>query len=157
MKNLWAKFWALSTPVKLIIGVVILVLGLWIFDAFTGKVRDFKNWAFDRRQAQIEQQNQQLLDENAKLRAEQKVLVDQAIAAKAKEAIFTEKEKALDAKAKDELAKTDAALKEQDRVEQETATPTDAYTQCIRTKEKLLALKLPSATKINCEDLKSNE
>ncbi len=157
MNNLWTKFKALSLTWKLILIGAVLVVALLIFDASTGYVRQFKNYMFDRRQAQIEQQNTELLAQNEKLRAEQKVLVEQAIAAKAKEAIFAEREKALDAKSKDELAKTNQALEEQSKVEAETAEPTDPYTQCVRTKEKLMVLKLPSATKINCEDLKPNE
>jgi uncharacterized protein (DUF3084 family) len=159
MKDFWAKILSLSTPVKIALGIVILVVGLFIFDAFTGYVRNFKNWAFDRHQAQIEQQNQELLNENkllrednAQLRVEQTDLVKKAVEAKAREAVFEEREKNLDTKTKQELAKTDAALKQQDVIEQQTAQDTDVYTRCVRTKEKLLAQNIPSAKNIRCED-----
>jgi len=154
MKNLWTKFWALSTPIKIGIAIVILVLGLWIFDSFTGKVRDFKNWMFDRQQAKIEQQNEQLLAENAKLREEAKAAVQAAIAAKAKEAVFDEREKALDAKTKDQIAKTEKALEQQAQEEAVTAQPTDDFTRCERTKDKMLKLGVASAKNINCEEFK---
>ena len=142
----------LSLTWKLIIAVVIVIIGLFIFDAFTGQVRDWKNWVFDNRQAKLEESNAKLEAENAQLRKEAEDAVKSAIAAKAKEAVFDEREKNLDAKTKDQLKKTEQALEEQAEEEAVTLQPTDDFTRCTRTKEKMLALGVPAAKNITCEE-----
>ena len=92
----WFK--KLSATWKIGLALIAFLIAIFIFDSFTGYVREAKNYIFDRDMAKIEQQNQQLLDENAKLRSEQQELIKQATEAKAKEAVFEDRAKNLDAK-----------------------------------------------------------
>lgn len=153
----WIK--NLSVSGKILLAVGVLILAVIIFDASTGYMREFHNWMFDRQQAKIEQKNkelevsnQQIRDENIKLRAEQNTLVKQALEVKAKEAVLNDREKSLDTKTKEQLAKTEQALKQQEQEERVTAEPIDDYTRCLRARDKMLALKIPAAKNMTCEE-----
>lgn len=146
----------LSLPVKIAAAIVILLLGIWIFDLSTGKVREWKNDWFDSKQAQVEKQNEELLAENIRLRTEAEAAVKNAeklqLEVTAKDVALEE----LNARSKAELDKLDKALKHQDKVEAETAQPTDAYTRCVRFKQKALELGSTTAKEIDCESKKQN-
>jgi len=149
-KNMqWLK--NLNTFWKIVLGIAVLVLMLGIYDLFTGQIRDFKNWVFDRNMAKIEKQNEELFAENERLRVEAKIAAENAekleLEIKAKDTILEN----LNAKSKAELDKLEKALEQQDKIEAETNQPTDPYTRCLRVKEKMIALGSAAAKDIVCE------
>jgi hypothetical protein len=109
---------------------------------------------FDKQYTERMAEVDKLTKENDVLKAQKAELEKQAIESKAKEAIFTEREKALDAQTKAQLDKLDEALAQQDKEDAETAQPIDNYTRCERTKQKMLSLNIPSAKEINCDEYK---
>lgn len=149
------NFWnSLSTLWKVVLIIAVIIFGIIVYDSLTGGISDLRSWVFDKQSSSLEKKNDELSKQVEQLRAEKADLEKQAIEAKAKEAVFEEREKALDSKTKDELNKLDQALAEQDREEAITAQPIDSYTRCTRTKEKLLAQNIKSAGEINCEEFK---
>lgn len=145
------KFWGLSTPIKLLIGVGILILLLFVFDATTGWISNARSWLFNKEQAAQTVQIEKQLQEIEVLRKEKKEVERKALELEAKNAIYETREKDLTTKQKEEKVKIDKLLEEQAAEEQITAQETDAYTRCVRFKEKALAQNLPSAKLINCE------
>lgn len=147
----WFK--SLSTVWKVILLVAALVVAVLIFDAFTGKVRDLKNWMFDRKQAQIEQQNKELAEKNAVLEKQiQGYLVEIEKGKVREQAIDAELEKKGGQIVANKEA-TDKALDEVYKEEEITAQPTDAKTRCLRVKQKLIAQNIKSAGEIDCEKI----
>lgn len=147
-----SKFNALSLTWKLVIGAAIIVGALFIFDMFTGYVRDAKNYLFDRRQAQVEAQNKVLEDENKKLREENLILITKAeskdVEIAAKDALIDKIGGQLEANKE----KTEKALAEVDREIEITNQPVDKKERCIRLKDKLIALGVPAAREMKCDE-----
>ena len=148
----WFK--GLSTLWKVVAIVVVLIVAVLIFDAFTGYVSDFKGWLFDRNYTANMQQIDALTQENAALRAEKQEAERQAVESKAKEAIFEDKIKTIDAKTQAEIDKTNQALEQQAQEEAQTAQPIDNHTRCERTKQKMLDLGIPAAKEMSCDNVK---
>lgn len=148
----WFK--GLSKLWKAVVLVGILIVGVLILDSFNGYLSSAKNWVFDRNIAKIEQKNKALEEENSKLR--QDILIYKT---KAEEADI--KAKALDAQI-DKVGgqilvvreNTEKALEEVKKEEEITDQTIDAYSRCVRTKEKLVALKIKSAGEIDCNEFK---
>lgn len=147
----WFK--SLSNIWKVVVIVAALLVAIFLFDKANEYYRDAKDWMFDRGQAKIEKQNEEILAENAKLRAEAEADAKAAVEREAKLAVLDKDEKALDAREKKELEIMDKALEAQDAEEARTAEPTDAYTRCVRAKEKAIALGSKFAHKMACENV----
>lgn len=142
----------LSATWKVVVLAATLLAMVFIYDSFTGGLSLVRGWAFDKQSAVREKQVNDLLKEREALIAEKKEYVRQAVEAKAKEAFFEERGKALDAKSKAELDKLNQALEQQAKEEEITSLPTDAFTRCERTKAKMIALNIKSAQEINCNE-----
>lgn len=148
----WFK--GLSTLWKVVVIVIALAIGLYIYDSFTGGISDLKGWLFDKNYTANMQQVDALTQENAVLRAQKEEAEKQAIESKAKEAVYEDKLKVLDAQTKAELDKTNQALAQQAQEEAQTAQPIDNHTRCERTKQKMLDLNIPAAKEMNCDNVK---
>jgi hypothetical protein len=149
MKNWWNS---LSTIWKILLIVGVLIVGIFIYDKITGGISGIESWWDNKAYQERMQKVEELSAENVKLREEKKELERLAVESKAKEAVFAEMEKNLNAKQKAELDKLNDALAEQDKEEAITAEPTDSKTRCERTKQKMLDRDIKSAKEINCNE-----
>lgn len=155
MKKFWNSL-GLWGKIALIAGTVILLVLL--YDLFTGGLSDIRGKIFDRHYAERMQQVDKLEKENDELRRQKAELEKKAIELAAKDAIYESKDKELDSKVKQEVNRLDDALAQLEKEEAVTEQPTDAYTRCVRVKQKMLAMTPPvtSASSINCEDYRGN-
>lgn len=151
MKNWWNS---LSTFWKVVLVAFVLIVAIFIWDRITGGISDFKGWMNDRAYKERMEKDAEYEKQIAELKAKNIELDKKIIESEAKAAILEQNDKELSEKAKQELAKLDQALAAQDAEEARTAEPTDAYTRCVRTKQKMLELGIASAKEINCEDRK---
>jgi biopolymer transport protein ExbB/TolQ len=147
----WFK--SLSTVWKIVVLAGVLVAAVLVYDAFTGGLSDVKSWWNNKQYEQTMAQVQKLEDENKLLRAEKAEYEKQAADRAAKDAVYENIEKNLDARGKAEIQKLDEALAEQDKIEAITGQPTDAFTRCERTKAKMIALGSKTAPEINCNEI----
>lgn len=148
---MWEKFKKLPTLWKVVIIGVILAVALFIVDATTGSIRDIKNWAFDRNQAKVEEQNKALEEANAKLREENAKFMVEIEKLKVKEEATDALIDKVGGKLEENKEKTEQALAEVEKEIAETNIPVDAKVRCERLKVKLLAENVPGARDIDCE------
>ena len=151
---MWNWFKNLSTIWKIVLIAGIFVIALFIYDLTTGGISDLKGWMFDRRSAERTAENEKLTKENDALRAENVELEKKIVADEAKYTILVGQDKELTAKQQEALAKTDQALQQQAQEEAITAQEIDNHTRCVRTKEKMVALGIPHAKEMNCDEVK---
>ncbi len=151
MKNFWTK---LSIFWKLVIVVVFLVLIIFTWDKLTGGISSLKGWMNDKAYEERMEKDADYEKQIAEIKTKNIELDKKLIESEAKAGILEQNDKALTEQTKQELAKLDQALAAQDAEEARTAEPVDAYTRCIRTKQKMLDLKIASAQEINCENYK---
>ncbi len=144
----WFK--TLSTPIKLAIAGAFLVVVVLIFDATTGYVRDFKNWMFDRKQAQHEKVIADLEAQNAALRKENETYKIEIEKSKVKEQVIDDNIDKVGGQIESNAQAVDKALKEVYAETEENLQPTDAKTRCLRVKEKLLKQNIKSAKELDC-------
>jgi regulatory protein YycI of two-component signal transduction system YycFG len=151
---MWNWFKNLGLLGKGLVIAGILVVVLFILSFVGGWSSGIKGWFYDKAYEERMAKVDTLEKENAELRAKNIEIDKKLVDSEARGAILEANDKAFTEKQKQELAKLDQLLKEQDAVEAQTAQPTDAYTRCVRTKEKMLALTPPiaAAKDINCED-----
>ncbi len=152
MKNLWTKFLGLPLVTKILIIAGILIIGLWVFDSFTGKISDLKGYLFNQRATTRTAEEIRLENENILLRAEMVQAKKDALEEKGKRIIYEEKDKNLESKASAEVAKLDKALEQQAEEEKITAEPVDDLTRCERVKAKMIALGSNTARSIDCNE-----
>lgn len=149
------QFWKnLSWLWRIVIIVGVLVLSMWILDATTGYVSNFRSWMFDQKQAKIEEANKKLEDENVLLRKERDDWKTKALALDVQIAAIEASQGKKGTEITNEQDRIKKVLEEFKKEEEQTAEPTDAYTRCVRLKDKLLVLHIPSAKEINCEEYK---
>lgn len=149
------KWKSLGTIWKVVIIAGFIVLAVIVYDLTLSGTSSIKSWMNDRAYAERMEQVEKLTKEIEVLRAEKKEYERQAMEAEAKEAIFKEREKNLDAKTKAELQKLEEALAQQDKEDAVTAQETDSFTRCERMKAKMVSLNIKSAGEINCAEYKN--
>lgn len=154
MEKIKEIFGKLGTIPSIIILIIVIALGMFLLDSFTGVVRDAKNWMFDRQQAENTAKVEQLLKENEDLRKVQKEYETKALIAESKNQIYEQRAEEIGGKILAEQQKLDKALEEAKKEELTTEQPTDKLTRCNRLKEKLLAQNIPSAKDIDCNAIK---
>ena len=144
-------FNALKLGWKLLIIAIVLGLGLFFLDKFTGVISNYRSARFDANEKATMERVEKLEKEAEVLRAQKAEFEKRAIEAEAKNAIFENRDKELSAQDLQLQLKTNQVLEEVRREEAITSVPTDAYTRCTRTRAKLLERGIKSAEVINCD------
>lgn len=145
----WFKNLGLLGKVLVIGGILALVL--FIASFVGGWSSGIKGWFYDKAYEERMAKVDALDAENKELRAKNLELDKRIVEAETKTQVLLETDKNLEAKAKAEVAKLDEALAAQDAEETRTAEDIDAYTRCIRVKQKMIDLGSKTARSIDCE------
>lgn len=151
MKQWWT---GLTTTWKIVVVVAFLIIAVFIWDRFTGGISDIKRYLNERAYQERMAKDKEYEDRIKELEAKNAELDKKLVESEMRASILEENDKALSQKTEEELAKLEAALKEQEAVEANTALPTDGYTRCNRLKQKMIELGSETAKEINCETFK---
>lgn len=144
-------FSALKLGWKIFIIAIILGIGIFFLDKFTGVISNYRSARFDAQEKATMEKVTKLEKEAEVLRAQKNEFEKRAVEAEAKNAIFENRDKELSAQDLQLQLKTNQVLEEVRREEAITSIPTDAYTRCVRTRQKLLERGIKSAEGINCD------